>query len=274
MLELPESYSLSKQITHILRGKVIRNVTSNASPHRFAWYFGDPNNYHSLLEGKKIDGAKAVGGQVEITADDIRILLGDGVNIRYFESGDRLPVKHQLSIEFDDKSFLICSVQMYGGLWVFHHGENDNPYYLIARDKPSPLNSDFTKQYFEDLYSKEQTKNLTVKAFLATEQRIPGLGNGVLQDILYNAKIHPKRKINTLNPSETECLFDAVKSTLYSMAEKGGRDTEKDLFGKNGSYQTILSKNTVGKPCPVCGTLIKKEAYLGGSIYICEGCQN
>lgn|GEM_PF-2077218 len=30
------------------------------------------------------------------------------------------------------------------------------------------------------------------KAFLATEQRIPGLGNGVLQDILWTARIHPK----------------------------------------------------------------------------------
>jgi formamidopyrimidine-DNA glycosylase len=31
--------------------------------------------------------------------------------------------------------------------------------------------------------------------------------------------------------------------------------------------------NTVGKPCSVCRTFIKKEAYLGGSIYICDGCQ-
>ena len=57
------------------------------------------------------------------------------------------------------------------------------------------------------------------------------------------------------------------------MAAEGGRDTEKDLYGENGGYHTILSKNTVGKPCPVCGSFIKKESYLGGSIYICESCQ-
>jgi len=53
------------------------------------------------------------------------------------------------------------------------------------------------------------------------------------------------------------------------MTAKGGRDTESDLSGKPGGYKTKLSKNTVGQPRAVCGTLVKKEAYLGGSIYYC-----
>ena len=57
------------------------------------------------------------------------------------------------------------------------------------------------------------------------------------------------------------------------MIEKGGRDTEKDLFGNNGGYITKLSKNTAGKPCGNCGSIIKKESYMGGSIYYCSKCQ-
>ena len=57
------------------------------------------------------------------------------------------------------------------------------------------------------------------------------------------------------------------------MAVQGGRDTEKDLFGNAGGYKTILSKNTVNEPCPKCNTEIRKEAYLGGSIYYCPCCQ-
>ncbi|MCK9356230.1 MAG: endonuclease VIII, partial [Dehalococcoidia bacterium] len=37
--------------------------------------------------------------------------------------------------------------------------------------------------------------------------------------------------------------------------------------------KTILSRNTVGQPCPACGTSIQKEAYMGGSIYYCATCQ-
>ena len=57
------------------------------------------------------------------------------------------------------------------------------------------------------------------------------------------------------------------------MTFEGGRDTERDLFGCLGGYKTRLGKNTAGKPCPVCGDIIKKEAYMGGSIYYCPTCQ-
>ena len=57
------------------------------------------------------------------------------------------------------------------------------------------------------------------------------------------------------------------------MTDKGGRDTEKDLFGNFGKYKTILSKNTYKNPCPNCGGTITKEAYLGGSVYYCQICQ-
>jgi hypothetical protein len=35
----------------------------------------------------------------------------------------------------------------------------------------------------------QEVKKLSLKALLATEQRIPGLGNGVLQDILFKARM-------------------------------------------------------------------------------------
>jgi len=134
------------------------------------------------------------------------------------------------------------------------------------------LSSDFDENYFRSLFG-EGTAKLSLKAFLATEQRIPGLGNGVLQDILFNAKMHPRKKAGSLSAADKQILFDSIKSTLSEMTAKGGRDTENDLLGKPGGYKARLSRNTVGQPCPVCGALIKKEAYLGGSIYYCAACQ-
>jgi formamidopyrimidine-DNA glycosylase len=85
--------------------------------------------------------------------------------------------------------------------------------------------------------------------------------------------MHPKKKAGTLSTADRRVLFDSVKNTLSEMTAKGGRDTENDLRGEPGGYKTKLSRNTVGHPCPVCRTLLKKEAYLGGSIYYCAGCQ-
>jgi formamidopyrimidine-DNA glycosylase len=162
---------------------------------------------------------------------------------------------------------------MYGGLWACPEDRNDNKYYLIAKAKPSPLTEGFDEAYFHSLFDADTAK-LSLKALLATEQRIPGLGNGVLQDILFNAGMHPKKKAGSMSPADRRLLFDAVKTTLAAMLAGGGRDTENDIFGKPGGYRTKLSRLTAGQPCPVCGGPITKEAYLGGSVYYCAGCQN
>ena len=273
MIELPEAAVLAKQINETVVGKKIKNVIAVQTPHKLAWYFGDPQEYKSLLTGKVISEAASHGGQVEITAGNAKLLFSDGVNLRYYNKGEERPDKHQLLLEFDDVSSLVGWVQMYGGLSAFPEGENDNKYYLIAKEKPSPLSSDFGEDYFKSLFD-EETAKLSLKAFLATEQRIPGLGNGVLQDILFNAKMHPKKKVGTLNAADKHVLFGSIKDTFSEMTARGGRDTESDLLGKPGAYKTKLNKNTLGQPCPICGALIKKEAYLGGSIYYCAGCQS
>ncbi len=273
MIEIPEALTLAEQINTTVAGKTITNVTAASSPHKFAWYYGDPQKYHELLSGKKITHANGVGSMVEIFAEDITILLGEGVALRYHQEQDERPPKHQLLIEFEDSTALSGVVQMYGGLMCARTGELDNQYYSIAREKASPLTDAFDAKYFADLISAEDVKKLSLKAFLATEQRIPGLGNGVLQDILFKAGLHPKAKVSSLTASEKDKLFTSIRETLAEMTFKGGRDTEKDLFGCSGGYVTYLSKNTAGKPCPVCGAIIKKENYMGGSIYCCEGCQ-
>ena len=272
MIEIPESITIARQLNESVQGKTICKVVANASPHKFAFYHGDPADYHTLLTGQVMGESVGRGAMIEITAGDRRIVLGDGANLRYYDDLEKSSPKHQLLLEFDDESALVCTVQMYGAVLVFREGTYDNKYYLIAKEKPSPLNDRFDKTYYDSLYTEELGK-LSVKAFLATEQRIPGLGNGVLQDILFHAGIHPRRKMITVTEKEYTDLFHSVKDTLAEMTRLGGRDTEKDLFGRAGGYQTMLSKNTVGKPCPVCGSIIQKTSYLGGAIYWCPGCQ-
>lgn len=272
MLEIPESNTIADQLTKTVKGKIVKTVYPPLSPHGFAWYFGDPAEYHDMLAGKMVGSAVAHAGQVEIGIEDARLLFADGVNIRYLEAGKKRPEKYQLCVEFADGSALVCTVQMYGGLWAFFEGENDNPYYLVAKEKPSPLSADFDERYFDELISACKP-SLSVKALLATEQRIPGLGNGVLQDILFRAGLHPKKKTASLTDGQKPLLFESVKHTLADMAEQGGRDTEKDLFGESGGYHTILSSKTLAYPCPVCGGPLTRQAYMGGNVYFCSTCQ-
>jgi len=272
MLEIPESKTISFQAGNTLINKRIIEVIKASSPHKFAFYKGDPAGYSELLSGRQVKSTKGHGMFVDINCDEnTTITIGDGTNMRYYLPDEQRPEKHQLILIFDDGSFVAFTVAMYGGIWAYK-GKSDNPFHQRSLNSISPLDDAFDELFFDNIF-KSVSKDISLKALLATEQRIPGLGNGVLQDILFNAGIHPKRKKSTLSDFEKDKLYHSLKVTLSNMTDKGGRDTEKDFFGQSGGYKTILSKNTVNNSCPNCGGKIVKEAYLGGAIYFCPGCQ-
>lgn len=273
MIELPEAVTLARQMSETLPGKTIESVVVLQSPHKWAWFHGEPAEYPAKLRGRTVSGAEAFGGMVELSLGPLSLAVYDGPNVRYATDESELPAKHQLLLRFDDGTFLVGSVQMYGGFACFEAGTYDNRYYLAARQAPSPLGEAFTLAHLQELLARVDRARLTAKLFLATEQRIPGLGNGVLQDILYNAGVHPRRRMDSLDREALSRLHEAIVRTLAAMTELGGRDTERDLFGHAGLYRTLMSKNTVGSPCLACGTAIQKAAYAGGSVYFCPRCQ-
>lgn len=298
MIEIPESNTITNQLNETIKGKKIVGIVTNNSPHKFAFFYEDPKEYSDLLKGKFVRNVNVYGGQIQISLNedssndeedngnkkdkgnkeykeengDTIIVLGEDTQIRYIEKDEDLPKKHQLLIRFDDSSVLVCSARMYAQLHAALAKDYDNEYFDIAKEKPSPLSDDFDMKYFEGLLD-EVRPNTSLKAFLATKQRIPGLGNGTLQDILFNAKLHPKTKVKKLSKAQKEMLFKSIKNTLEEMVKKSGRNTEKDLFGNDGGYEVILSSKTFKSPCPSCGGKINKESYLGGTVYYCPNCQ-
>jgi len=209
---------------------------------------------------------------IEINTEDSMIVLSDGAYPKYVEEKKRFPKTHQLALYFDDETALFVSVRMYGFINIGPIGECEEGYYLSSSRKPNPLTDTFTYEYFRRLY-KEDGKKLSAKAFLATEQRIPGLGNGVLQDILWDAGIDPRLDMKHMKEEDFQTLYASVKKILGEMCKEGGRDTENDLFGNKGGYVSQLSKNSLYEPCMKCGYEIQKAAYMGGTIYFCEKCQ-
>lgn len=272
MIEIPESVTLTHQIAEAFLGKKVASIMAGQSRHGFGWYHPEPEEYPLLLTGKTLTAVNSLNGLVELIFEDMHLVFNDGTTPKYLASGDAEPKKHQLLIRFDDDSGFYCTVRMYGGMMIYPRGETDNIYYLGSRDKVTPLSDDFDRAYFQSIIDATDPK-LSTKALLATEQRIPGLGNGVLQDILFNARIHPQRKINTLLDEDFDTLFQSIKETLATMTEQHGRDVEKDLYGEPGGYRTILSNKTKDEPCPRCGNLIVKKAFMGGNVYFCPTCQ-
>ncbi|MBF7097695.1 endonuclease VIII [Alkalibacter mobilis] len=273
MIEIPEACVIAGELKDSICDRKILSVKMNSTPHKFAFYTGEVGNYSHLLIGKYFDDAVFYGGMVELKSQSVRLVFSDGVKLRMHEKGSKLPQKHQMLLEFSDGLSLSASIQMYGGLWCFEEGTFENDYRSSALKKPSPLCPEFNEKYFSKLIETDRVQKISLKAFLATEQRIPGFGNGVLQDILWSSKLHPKRKVGTLEKEEKDRLFCKIKELLKLMAMLGGRDTEEDIFGQHGGYLTRMSRLHAHEGCAVCGGEILKEPYMGGSIYYCPICQ-
>ncbi len=270
MLELPETLTLATQIADTLTGLRVKEVRLPTREHKLCFFTPDPSAFVPRLKGRTITGAAGFGIFAEIRFDENqRVAISDGINLRRIKE-DKIPDSYQLCLVLEDGSSLVFTVGMYGSI-TLHADNNENIYYLTSRKAPSVFAGDFRDHFLAVLA--ESKTSLSTKAFLATEQRFPGIGNGVLQDILFEAGIHPKRKISSLGDDERDRLIVAIPSVLREMIRLGGRDTERMLFGQPGGYVTKLSKNTISLPCPRCGGTIVKDSYLGGAIYACPTCQ-
>ena len=72
-------------------------VEANHTPHKFAWFSGDPGNYQALLGGKAIQHALYFGNHVEIHADGMLLVIS--TPMRYHAAGEQPPDKHQLLLD-------------------------------------------------------------------------------------------------------------------------------------------------------------------------------
>lgn len=275
VLELPEVAVIARQMKETLVGKQITSCTAGTTLHKFAWYNHPMDAYPALLCGSTIQDARGRGNYlIASLSSDQALVTGDlGGRIQFFPPGTQAPPKHQLLLGFEDGSILAVIVVMWGSIQVVRQVEIMNLPYIIKR-KIAPFEAHFTYDYFCQLVAKaEKGSKTSLKYMLISEPGVAGVGNGCLQDILFNAGLHPKRPVGTLTEVEIQTLYNALCETLQGMIDQGGRDNETDLFGNPGGYQRILGTHAVGKPCPRCGGIIEKAAYLGGTVFYCPDCQ-
>lgn len=288
-MSLAENYVISNQFQKTVVGKNIVKAVVNQNPHSFVWFALEPRHafcahqtsnqnaekYEELLVGKTVDKSEvhfgAYGTFNFLYIGDRALMFN--IPTRYYAKSEPLPKRHQLLLTFDDNSSLVFCGSLGGPIFLF---EVDNDGLAIGYKPsgfPSVLSDDFSHDFFLTLIKNTELKSLSAKAFLATKNRIPGLDNFILHEILWEAKVNPKSKMAALTEDDFINMYAAIKKVFPEAIKTGGRDTEKDLFGSWGGYITKASKNTLGKPCKRCGDLILKEAYLGGAVYYCPSCQ-
>jgi formamidopyrimidine-DNA glycosylase len=275
LFEIPEYTTLARQMNETLAGKTIRQGNLGNSPHKFVWYNRTHAEFEKLTCGKRLGAACVRGRWLTLDLEPgYRLLLGEcGGKILYHSPAESLPGKYHLSLSFDDGSALTIMTQMWGAMELYEAGRELERQY-IKDMRLTPLDPGFTFEYFCDLIEKLLVgPKRSVKSLLTQDQLIPGLGNAIAQDILFNAHLNPRHTLETLTTSQRHDLYAAVTDTTREVTRQGGRNDETDLFGKPGGYIRLMDSCAAGKPCRVCGRVVEKIQYLGSACYFCPQCQ-
>ena len=275
MIEFPEAATLARQMGQELTGSRIIHCQRGNSPHKFAFYSYDPEKYAQIMTGAVLGPSQVDGGHIliQVGREHTLVLGGGGEKVLLHENASTLPKKHQLLLTFENGRSLTVTVQGWGAVLLFDPDElAAHPY--VAKPKVPPLSDGFTLNYFQGLFNcLAPEEKRSAKYFIISDPQIHGIGNGYLQDILFRARIHPRRRAVQISPQEQHRLYESIRSTLNTAVDLNGRDTESDLYGSPGRYTALMDRRTNATPCTECSTPIEKASYLGGSVYFCPSCQ-
>jgi formamidopyrimidine-DNA glycosylase len=275
MFELPEIIVLSSQMKKTIAGKIVRGGATKNVAHKFVWHTVEGKAFAKAVAGKRVGNPVLYGRWMSLPLEPgYALLFGEcGGSFRFESSGATPPDKFHLLLEFEDGSFLWARTAMWGAYELHEAGKELERQY-VKDQRPGPLDLRFDQAYFDRLVeSLSAGDKRSAKSLLTQDQLIPGLGNAIAQDILFDAAIAPKRDIGELSKDELKTLRKAIISKVREIAAAGGRNDEKDLFGEPGGYARIMDKAATKRPCPRCGGKVSEAQYLGGAIYWCPACQ-
>lgn len=141
-----------------------------------------------------------------------------------------------MCIDFDDVTVLTVRLTSMGIIEL--RKDNDlNSFYVYKRDfdpnKFSPVNEEFTFERFSELLA-EQNRMLKV-VLVGKDAVLVGVSNSTFQDILYRARIHPKRRASELSTQEKQSLYYAIRFVFTQRLELKGKTSFHDLYGNRAT---------------------------------------
>jgi formamidopyrimidine-DNA glycosylase len=276
-VELPEAKILSEQMNLELKGKRVKSflLKDYERLQRIGMMDKDLTSFNQLVDGK-IETVASRGNVIRVKFDNgANLILGPeyGGEIFYHTDATNVP-KFHLRVDFSDGTVLTVRLTSMGVIQVLKDDELERSY-VYKRDfdstKLSPTDEEFT---FERFSKRMADHNKMLKSVLVGKDAVlVGVSNSTFQDILYRARLHPKRKASELNVEEKRSLHDAIRFVLKERLRLEGKDQFHDLHGKQGSYTPAMGPNMKQQTCPECGTSIEKLSLGGGHVYLCPNCQ-
>jgi endonuclease-8 len=130
---------------------------------------------------------------------------------------------------------------------------------------PDPLRSDFSSREVLRRLSRDPARQ--IGEALLDQTIISGVGNILRIEILFAARIHPRRRVGDLTSQDKQRILRWTKRFMKQWLDEKwfDDDTEKEAW--------IRIYRRSGKPCPRCGGKVESFKQGGRITFGCSGCQ-
>ncbi len=215
---------------------------------------------HALV-GNAFTAARRTGKQIVLDTKDPDTTLGVhlGMSGRVLvddeEAGDpliyasnkRMPKWHRFGVHFaDGGSFMLRDPRRLGAVEL-------DP----DESRLGPDASTLTRKEFESALG---TRTAPVKAVLMDQARIAGLGNLLVDEVLWRASIAPTRRVDSLDDDERAALYKAIRTTVRTLGKRGG------------SHMGDMPRE-LETPCPRDGAALVRATVAGRTSFWCPAHQ-
>jgi formamidopyrimidine-DNA glycosylase len=111
-----------------------------------------------------------------------------------------------------------------------------------------------------------------VKTFLTDDRYVLGVGNGYSDELLWHARVHPRRPCGSLSQREWAAVAAALRAVLTAALEAGGESGFVGPDGCVGTYGRPIHHHG-GESCPRCGSLLVSLMAGRRETNFCPVCQ-
>ncbi len=259
MPELPDVEVFRRYLERHGRGQTIRDV------HVFNPELLDgiePRRFRERLRGQAITGTHRHGKYLLVAlGNGIELVLHFGMSgyLQYLPEGE-MPSPHTrvlLALERGQLAYVVPRKLARVGL-VSHPEE------LIESKQlgMDALDKHLTFPVFRQLLAGRGT----LKCTLMNQSLIAGIGNVYSDEILFHARLDPRRSFTSLDEGEWRRLYASMHSVLREAIQRGANPERLP-------NEWLLRHRRAGQHCE-CGGITEHLNLCGRSAYFCPACQS
>jgi len=271
MPELPDLVHVAKVLSDALVG---RNVAGARTGDPTVLRMMVPGDFAPAVVGRAVRSIERRGHFIRFALGDDRILVVNAMLVGKYRllapeeaAREKDPVALGFALAFEDgRELRYVDDKRMGKVYVATPSDEARipVYAALGVDVLSPA---FDRARFAELARRRRDQ---VRPFLMDKTALASIGNAYADEILFEAKLHPKTFVRTLSADDRERLFVAIGTVLRTAIDEIARRNEPPEV-KVRDFLAVRGR--AGKPCPRCGTTIREVRVGDGDACFCPTCQ-